>query len=392
MRGIRPRTSSLAWRVFASYLVVVGVTALGALAAGEALAPFLLDRHIRSMGGMGHGGGGPPAAMAADLATAYRIALTQSLAWAALVATLAAAVVAWSVTRRLVAPLGDLGVASRAIADGRYGQRLDTSAPGEIGELAATFNTMADALEKDGEIRRQLLSDLSHELRTPLSNLRGYLEALEDEVFTLDAATTAALRRQVDRMERLVADLSLLTQLEAGQVPVAPEPVEIDALIADSVAAFRARFDERAVTLSVRTEHPGLVVVADATRTGQVLENLLSNALRHTPPGGRVEVDVRPWGDAAARVEVRDTGPGVPVAQREAIFRRLVRGDPARRSVDGEGSGIGLTIAKELVVRQGGEIGVEGASADRSHGRAEAADGGGAVFFFTLPLRREAPR
>jgi signal transduction histidine kinase len=392
MPGIRPRTSSLAWRVFASYLVVVGVTALGALAAGEVLAPFLLDRHIRSMGGMGHGGGGPPAAMAADLATAYRIALTQSLAWAALVATVAAAVVAWSVTRRLVAPLGDLGVASRAIADGRYGQRLDTSAPGEIGELAATFNTMADALERDEEIRRQLLSDLSHELRTPLSNLRGYLEALEDEVFTLDAATTAALRRQVDRMERLVADLSLLTQLEAGQVPVAPEPVAIDALIADSVAAFRARFDERGVALSIREGHPGIVVVADATRTGQVLENLLSNALRHTPPGGRVEVGVRAWGAAAARVEVRDTGPGVPVAQREAIFRRLVRGDPARRSADGEGSGIGLTIAKELVVRQGGEIGVEGAAAEGSNGRSEATGGRGAVFFFTLPRRREAQR
>jgi two-component system, OmpR family, sensor histidine kinase BaeS len=364
------RTSGLAWRVFASYLVVVAVATIGALAAGEALAPYLLDRHMRSMGGMGHGGG--PAAMAADLVAAYRSALTQSLAWAAVVATAAAALVAWTVTRRLVAPLADLGVASRAIASGRYGQRLDTSAPGEIGELAASFNTMAAALEGDDAIRRQLLTDLSHELRTPLSNLRGYLEALEDEVFTLDAATTAALRRQVDRMERLVADLSLLTQLEAGQVPVEVGRVDLDALIADSVAAFGARFDERGIALAVEGGDDDPAVEADATRTAQVLENLLSNALRHTPPGGRVVVARRPWRDAQ-RVEVRDTGPGVAAAQREAVFRRLVRGDPARRSADGEGSGVGLTIAKELVTRQGGEIGVE------------PADGGGAVFFFTLP-------
>jgi two-component system, OmpR family, sensor histidine kinase BaeS len=364
------RTSGLAWRVFASYLVVVAVATIGALAAGEALAPYLLDRHMRSMGGMGHGGG--PAAMAADLVAAYRSALTQSLAWAAVVATAAAALVAWTVTRRLVAPLSDLGVASRAIASGRYGQRLDTSAPGEMGELAASFNTMAAALEADDAIRRQLLTDLSHELRTPLSNLRGYLEALEDEVFTLDAATTAALGRQVDRMERLVADLSLLTQLEAGQVPVEVGRVDLDALIADSVAAFGARFDERGIALAVEGGGDDAVVEADATRTAQVLENLLSNALRHTPPGGHVVVARRPWGDAL-RIEVRDTGPGVPEAQREAVFRRLVRGDPARRSADGEGSGVGLTIAKELVTRQGGEIGVE------------AADGGGAVFYFTLP-------
>jgi two-component system, OmpR family, sensor histidine kinase BaeS len=364
------RTSGLAWRVFASYLVVVAVATIGALAAGEALAPYLLDRHMRSMGGMGHGGG--PAAMAADLVSAYRSALTQSLAWAAVVATAAAALVAWTVTRRLVAPLADLGVASRAIASGRYGQRLDTSAPGEIGELAASFNTMAAALEVDDAIRRQLLTDLSHELRTPLSNLRGYLEALEDEVFTLDAATTAALRRQVDRMERLVADLSLLTQLEAGQVPVEVGRVDLDELIADSVAAFGARFDERGIALAVEGGDDGAVVEADATRTAQVLENLLSNALRHTPRGGRVVVTRRPSGDTL-RIEVRDTGPGVPEAQREAVFRRLVRGDPARRSADGEGSGVGLTIAKELVTRQGGEIGVE------------AADGGGAVFYFTLP-------
>jgi signal transduction histidine kinase len=381
----RRRSRSLLRRVFASYLVVVAVATVGALVAGEAFAPFLLDRHMRSMGPMMGHGGDPMAAMTADLADAYRSALTQSLAWAALVATAAAALVAWTVTRRVVGPLADLRAASRAIATGNYERRLDADAPGEIGDLAGSFNTMAEALEQGEAIRRQLLSDLSHELRTPLSNLRGYLEALEDGVFTLDASTSAALGRQVERLERLVADLSLLAGLEAGQVPVVAAPMDLAALVGESAAAFRARFEERGVALAVDAPAE-LWVRADANRTAQVLENLLDNALRHTPAGGRVAVRARAV-DAFARVEVRDTGPGVPAALREAVFRRLFRGDPARAAAKGEGSGIGLTIARELVVRQGGDIWVEDAaatSAGEAHDGAPAGSGG-ATFVFTLP-------
>jgi len=389
----RGRSRSLLWRVFASYLVVVAVATVGALVAGEAFAPFLLERHMRSMGPMMGPGADPMAAMMmADLADAYRSALTQSLAWAALVATAAAAVVAWSVTRRVVGPLADLRAASRAIATGRYDRRLNADAPGEIGDLAGSFNTMAEALEEGEAIRRQLLSDLSHELRTPLSNLRGYLEALEDGVFTLDAPTSAALRRQVERLERLVADLSLLSGLEAGEAPVVAAPLALAALVGDSAAAFRARFEDRGVALAVDVP-VGLNVNADANRTAQVLENLLDNALRHTPAGGRVTVCARPAG-ALARIEVRDTGPGVPEALREAIFRRLFRGDPARAAVLGEGSGIGLTIARELVARQGGEIWVEdagGPGAGEAHENAPAG-GGGACFVFTLPRSDTAAR
>lgn len=381
----RRRSRSLVWRVFGSYIVVVAVATVGALVAGEAFAPFLLERHMRSMGPMMGQGGDPMAAMTADLADAYRSALTQSLAWAALVATAAAALVAWWVTRRLVGPLADLREASGAIATGNYQRRLDADAPGEIGDLAGSFNTMAEALERGEAIRRQLLSDLSHELRTPLSNLRGYLEALEDGVFALDAPTSAALGQQVERLERLVADLSLLAGLEAGQVAVVVAPMDLAGLVGDSAAAFRTRFDERGVDLAVEAP-TGLVVRADANRAAQVLENLLDNALRHTPAGGRVTVRARPDG-AFARVEVRDTGPGVPEALREAVFRRLYRGDPARAAAQGEGSGIGLTIARELVVRQGGDIWVEDA-APQNAGEARdgaPAGGGGACFVFTLP-------
>ena len=367
----RRRASSLLWRVFGSYLVVVAVLAAAALIVGEAFAPFVLESHIRAMGGM-MTLEDPMVAMTEDLIASYRSALRQALAWAVLAATLVAAAVAWSVTRRLVAPLAAMRGASRAIADGLYTQRLDAEAPGEIGDLAASFNTMAAALEQSDAVRRQLLTDLAHELRTPVSNLRGYLEALEDGVFEPDAATLTALRRQVERIERLTSDLSLLHRLESDELPVDVSRVSLDEIVGDSLTALRGRFDEKGVSLVWRTDS-GLVVEADSTRSAQVLENLLNNALSFTPAGGRVEVSARPYQGAAA-VSVRDTGPGVRAEQREAIFRRLVRGDPARGSGDGQGAGVGLTIARALVMRQGGEIWVGDA------------EGGGAEFTFTLPL------
>lgn len=371
------RVSGLVVRVFAANLVVVAVAAVGALLAGTALAPIVLEGHMRMMGGIGAAGPmgpieGPMGAMMADLGTTYRAALVQSLLWAIGFATVAAAVVAWFVTGRLVAPLRAMREASSAIAAGRHGRRLDASAPGEIGDLAGAFNAMAEALQTGDRVRRQLVTDLAHELRTPISNLRGYLEALEDGVFELDDTTRGAVRRQVDRLERLVADLALLHDLEAGQLPVVVENVDLTALAAASVAAMQARFDEKGVALSLEAPPGRVEVVADPVRFGQVLENLLVNALRHTPAGGRVRVVVRAEG-SGTRLEVRDTGPGVPEAEREAVFRRFYRGDPARGTAGGEGTGVGLTIARALVERQGGTIGV---------GEVE---GGGAAFFVTLP-------
>jgi two-component system, OmpR family, sensor histidine kinase BaeS len=378
-RSSPQRVSGLVVRVFAANLVVVAVAAVGALLAGTALAPIVLEGHMRMMGGMGAAEPtqGPMGAMMADLEATYRTALVQSLLWAIGFATVAAAVVAWFVTGRLVAPLRAMREASSAIAAGRHGRRLDASAPGEIGDLADAFNAMAEALEGGDRVRRQLVTDLAHELRTPISNLRGYLEALEDGVFELDDTTRGAVRRQVDRLERLVADLALLHDLEAGQLPVVLENVDLAALAAASVAAMQARFDEKGVALSVDAPSDPVEVVADPVRFGQVLENLLVNALRHTPSAGRVRVLVRPEGPVA-RLEVCDTGPGVPAAQREAVFRRFFRGDPARGVSGGEGTGVGLTIARALVERHGGTIGVR------------EAEGGGAAFFVTLPAGRGA--
>ncbi len=367
--------SSLGWRLVASYLVVVGIATVTAFTAGEAIAPVFLDRHLEQMARLDPHRRDDPA-MAADLSVQYRRAFTSSLTWAFVAAAAATAVVGVFVTRRIVTPLLAMDVASRKIASGRYDERLDTGAVGEIGAVARSFNTMARALDESESRRQQLVGDLAHEIRTPLSNLRGYLEGLEDGVFEVDAETTGAFRRQLDRLERLVEDLSLLSRLDAGEVAVRPGAHAAGDLVSTSVAAFGPRFEERGVTLGFDAVAPSVRVLADPARFAQVLENLLGNALRHTPSGGSVEVAVLPT-PSRVRLEVRDTGAGVPPEIGDAVFRRFVRGDAARSASDGVGSGIGLTIAKELVERQGGEIGLEGRV------------GGGSVFWFTLPAAIE---
>ena len=189
------REPSLYWRLLPSYLLVVVVAAGTALLAGEALAPFFLQRHLDTMMETLHAHGDQTLdAMADDLEAGFRRALTQSLLWALAVSALAASLVGLYVTRRVVRPLRALTRASRRIAGGRYSQRLDGRAPGEIGELAAAFNTMAEALERSEERRVQLVADLAHEFRTPLSNLRGYLEGLEDGVFRPEELAAPAKR------------------------------------------------------------------------------------------------------------------------------------------------------------------------------------------------------
>lgn len=367
----RPPRSSLYWRLLPSYLLVV-VVALGTMfLAGEALAPFFLQRHVDAMMETLHAHGNQTLdAMADDLEVGFRRALTQSLLWALVASGVAASVVGLYVTRRVVRPLRALTRASGRIAGGRYSQRLTQRAPGEIGELAAAFNTMAATLEKSEERRVQLMADVAHEFRTPLSNLRGYLEGLEDGVFAPEELAAPA-RRQLQRLERLADDLSLLSRVETGQVDLHPGEEDASDLLNAVADAFGPRFEAKTVTLGVVAE-PGVRVWADAERTEQVLTNLVTNALRFTPAGGSVTLAASA-DEGRVRFEVRDTGVGIPEEQLGVVFNRFFRGDQARARQEDGGSGIGLTLAKQLVERQGGDIGVS------------SGVGQGSTFWFTLP-------
>ncbi|UCH26995.1 MAG: HAMP domain-containing histidine kinase [Trueperaceae bacterium] len=369
------RNVSLYWRLLASYLLVITVGSATFLLTGESLAPFFLERHVSSMMRTMRSSvaEGMMSAMTIDLNQAYRTALNQSLFWAVFVSVLAASAVGTFVTRRIVKPLREMRHASSRIAAGQYRERLTTHAPGEVGDLASAFNTMAETLEQSEQRRVELLANVAHEFRTPLSNLLGYIEGLEDNLFTLDTDTLSACKRQIERLERLVDDLALLSSVETGQIEFSQEPISASELLEWAVEAFQPQFEKKGVSLILQPGAPSVEILADAERTGQVLTNFLANALRHTGSGGKVELAFEAQQPNEVVFTVRDSGEGIPVEALSNIFTRFYRADKARVREGGGGSGIGLTIAKNYVEQQGGRIGVT------------SEVGKGSEFWFTLP-------
>jgi two-component system OmpR family sensor kinase/two-component system sensor histidine kinase BaeS len=300
-----------------------------------------------------------------------------SVAVASLLALVLAALFSWRLTR----PLRQLTAATDAIAGGDLRQRV-TIAPGdEIGELAEAFNEMAGRLERSEALRRQLTADVAHELRTPLSVIQGNVEALQDGVFPLTPAALDPIRDRTALLVRLVEDLRELARAETDQLSLQRAPLDLARLAGNSVADFQARSQQRQVTLAVSAAPDLPLVLADAQRIEQALANLLSNALRHTPPGGAITVAVAAPADipgvapSSARelaVAVADSGPGIAPDDLPNVFERFYRADRGRGRDDG-GSGLGLAIVRSLVAAHGGRIG--------AFNRPE----GGAVVWFTLP-------
>lgn len=283
------------------------------------------------------GGGGHPILLVATVAVA--ILLVGGLA-------------AGRVVRRTAAPIADVMDAADRVATGDYAARVDPLGTGDTRRLARSFNAMAERLQTDEARRRELLADIAHELRTPLSVIRGNVEGMLDGLYPPDATRLRPLLEETTKMARLLEDLQTLSTAEAGALRLHREPVDVAALVEDAIAAFDARAAGRGVGLEARVE-PGLdPLEADPVRLGEVVANLLSNAVRHTPRGGTVTVSARRE-DTRVIVEVVDTGPGIPAEQLPNVFERFVG------SSDSGGTGLGLAIARRLVEAHGGTIEAE---------------------------------
>jgi signal transduction histidine kinase len=264
-------------------------------------------------------------------------------------ALLLAVFLAGRAVRRMAAPIGDVMEAADRVAGGDYRARVEARGPGEVRRLARSFNQMAQRLEANEAQRRNLLADVAHELRTPLSVIRGNVEGMLDGLYPADEAHLGPVLEETAVMARLLDDLQTLSTAEAGVLRLHRERVDPGVLVQDAVAAFRARADRAGVALAWRAA-PGVPELdADPMRVGEVLANLLSNAVRHTPRGGSVTVAVEPSG-AQVAVSVSDTGVGIAAADLPHVFDRFVK------STDSGGAGLGLAIAKSLVEAHGGTI------------------------------------
>lgn len=282
-------------------------------------------------------------------------------------------------SRRISRPLSGITTATQAVAAGDLSARVPEGHPGELGELARSFNAMAEALERADLLRRNLTADVAHELRTPLSVIRGKLEGILDGVYPATEAHLAPILEETTVLTHLVEDLRLLALAEARQLTLERSALDVADALRDAGVNFGPQAGDRGVTLTVEVADGLPQVSADWRRVSQVLGNLIANALRYTPEGGTVTLaayqGVASGGDSGPFVtlEVRDTGVGIPPEDLPFVFERFWRGEKSRAR-SGGGSGLGLAIARELVALHGGEL------------TAESSPGHGATFRFTLPV------
>lgn len=263
-------------------------------------------------------------------------------------------VIGWLLTRRVVTPLAEVIAAAEEVADGNLSTRVNVQGPQDLRALSDSFNQMADALESNDRERRAMLADIAHELRTPLSVLRGRLEGVMDGIYPADEEHIVPALEETYLLERLVDDLRLLTLAEARRLTFEKKEVNLNDLARRALRLFQAQADESGIKLALESSAPDATAALDPQRTEQVIGNLVSNALRYTPRGGRIWIEVHRTENEIS-LSVNDNGPGIPDEQLPLIFDRFWRSDKSRARTSG-GAGLGLAIAKQLIEGQGGTI------------------------------------
>ncbi len=289
-----------------------------------------------------------------------------------LAAFLAAMVLAAVLTRGIVAPLRTLTAATERIAEGDLDAHAPVRGSDEIAQLAETFNAMAESLRRAEAARRAQTSDIAHELRNPMAALQGTLEALADGIYTPTQENIQPALDQVQTLNRLVDDLRMLSQADAGALRLERHPVRLDELLARAATVHQKIMAEKGITMKLQLP-PTPPVRVDYERIMQVINNILSNAARYVPAGGEVRITLgTDSDDGGVTARITDNGPGLRAAEYELLFERFWRGDASRSRATG-GSGLGLAIARRIIELHGGRI------------WAEPTPGGGLTIAFWLP-------
>jgi two-component system sensor histidine kinase BaeS len=296
-----------------------------------------------------------------------------SLWLAAVVAILTGVALGFFFSRLISGPMRQLTLAARKVANGDFSQRVTTNTDDEIGEVSVAFNTMAEQLETKEKSRRQLLADIAHELRNPLSIIKGNLEAWLDGVITPTSDQVASVYDETVLLSRLVTDLRDLSLAEAGQLKLYQKSTELGEFIFTEIASVQTRCQEKQISINADLPAGLPLVLIDKDRIRQVLHNLVDNALRYTPAGGKIKIQANYTKPGWVTVSVSDTGNGISVKDLPYVFDHFYKADRSRHRGHG-GAGIGLAMVKLVVELHGGEVWVK------------SRKGRGTTFHFTLPV------
>lgn len=284
------------------------------------------------------------------------------LMWASLFAlALGVGLGAW-LTRRLLRPLAQMMVGTKRIAAGDYATRVPVVGQDELGQLAASFNRMADSLQSIEQMRKMMVVNIAHELRSPLTNMRGYLEALRDGVLPPSRENVALLHEETLRLVGLAEDLLQLSEADVARANLRPQQVDLAELLNKKLSLWQAQFAAKEIAVETQFERDACHLQADADKLAQVIHNLLQNAWQYTPSGGRVRISAaRTPGQVA--VSFVNTGADIDEKDLPFIFERFYRGEKSRSRHHG-GVGIGLAIVKELIEAHGGRVLAESSPAE----------------------------
>ncbi len=296
------------------------------------------------------------------------------LIYSGLGASLVALLLGIFLSRTISRPIRELTRATHAVSEGDLSQQVPVRSRDELGELARAFNKMSAELSRSVNARKQMTADIAHELRTPLSLILGHAEAVHDGVLPPSPENFEIIREEATRLEHLVDDLRTLSLADAGELSLTPQTISPERLLQEVATLYRFQVQTKNLTLDLDIASPLADLEVDPGRMTQVLTNILDNALRHTPAGGRVTLAARGTLGGVA-LSVRDTGPGLPSEDLTRIFDRFYRADESRRRDEG-GSGLGLAIAKSIVLAHGGQM------------RAESEQGNGLTIIITLPVKQ----
>ncbi|GMR02456.1 MAG: ATP-binding protein [Acidimicrobiia bacterium] len=363
--------STLRGRLIVSHLAAVFVGVLAIVFTAGPLTQRFFVNHVSGMGLSDDMMGDSTGSMMGQLETSLTDSLWSALIVALVVSAVTAVVASIIAAQRIAQPVERMSNAARRLARGQYSERVPVPREVELATLAEDINTLAQSLETTEARRLQLINEVAHELRTPLTTIEGYMEGLLDGVFEPTEEVFGATAREAARLKRLAADLSLLSRAEEGALELQTKQLDLGEVAVEAADGLRPLFLEKDITFTVDGDGR-LPVTANADRLTQVFTNILGNAITYTEQGGRVVLTILRDG-ASATVTVTDNGKGLTQDDLARVFDRFHRVDP---SLPG-GTGIGLTVARSLVRRHGGDI--------TAHSRGP---GTGSRFVVSIPLSR----